>query len=219
MGLLDEFSTSQARPLPVLLLLDVSGSMRADDKIEALNAGVQELLEELRNEDDGMGAIHVGIITFGGDEARLALPFQPVGVAELGRLDAGGRTPLGGAFDLARQLLEDRDVIPSRAYRPTIALMSDGIPTDEWEDALAKLLASERASKATRMAVGVGADADRNVLVRFAEDVRRIEHASQIRDYLQFVTMTVAQQAASSDPEARGTVDAPHLPRWEDERY
>lgn len=219
MGLLDEFSTSQARPLPVLLLLDSSGSMRAEDKIEALNAGVQELLEALRSEDDGMGSIHVAIISFGGDEAQVALPLQPVADARLERLDAGGRTPLGGAFDLARELLEDRDAIPSRAYRPTIALLSDGIPTDDWEEPLSRLLSSERASKATRMAVGVGADADRNVLTRFADDVRRIEHASQIRDYLQFVTMTVAEQAASADPDTRGTVDAPHLPRWEDERY
>ena len=219
MGLLDEFSTSQARPLPVLLLLDTSGSMRADDKIEALNVGVQELLDALRNEDDGMGSIHVAVIAFGGDEARTALSLQPVGEAQLERLDAGGRTPLGSAFTLARELLEDRDAIPSRAYRPTVALLSDGIPTDEWEEPLSRLLSSERASKATRMAVGVGADADRNVLLRFADDVRRIEHAPQIRDYLQFVTMTVVEQAASADPDARGTVDAPHLPRWEDERY
>jgi uncharacterized protein YegL len=143
MGLLDEFSTSQARPLPVLLLLDASGSMRADDKIEALNAGVQELLGELRREDDGMGSIHVAIIAFGGDEARVALPLQPVAQAHVERLEAGGRTPLGGAFELAREMLEDRDAIPSRAYRPTLALLSDGIPTDDWEEPLAPALERE----------------------------------------------------------------------------
>lgn len=219
MSLLEEFSTTQARPLPVLLVLDTSGSMRADDKIEALNLGVQELLETLRREDDDLGSIHVAVITFGGDEAELVLELTPVGEAALGRLEAGGRTPLGGAFELARGLMEDRDVIPSRAYRPTIALLSDGIPTDDWEEPLERLLQSERAAKATRMAVGVGADADRNVLSRFADDVRRIEHAAQIRDYLQFVTMTVVDHASSSDPDSRGTVEAPHLPRWEDERY
>ncbi|MFL5346088.1 MAG: hypothetical protein ACJ8AT_14970 [Hyalangium sp.] len=46
-------------------------------------------------------------------------------------MPAEGRTLMGAAFELARELIEDRTRLPARAYRPTLVLVSDGIPTDE----------------------------------------------------------------------------------------
>jgi uncharacterized protein YegL len=223
LGLLEEFTTSEARPLPVVLMLDASGSMRADGKIEALNAGLAELVATLRDEDDGTGAIHIAIVTFGGDDARVDVPFSRVSeVADVQSLQAAGRTPMGGALDLVTSMIEDLDVIPSRSYRPTIALLSDGIPTDDWEPPMERLVNSERASKATRMALGIGADADRACLIKFAgsaDGVRRIDEATRIRDYLQFVSMSVIARSASQDPNAPVTVDAPMVPVWEDQQF
>jgi len=42
---LREFTASIPRPLPVLLLADVSGSMSVDGKIDALNVAVAAMLE------------------------------------------------------------------------------------------------------------------------------------------------------------------------------
>ena len=42
--------------------------------------------------------------------------------------------------------------MPSRAYRPTLVLVSDGKPNGEWEGPLRRLLTSERAAKAERFA-------------------------------------------------------------------
>lgn len=222
MGLLDDFTTSEARPLPVVLLVDTSGSMRAEGKIEALNAGLAELVETLRQEDDGTGAIHVAVIAIGGDAAELTVPLTPVEELTLPPLQASGRTPMGGAFDLATSLVEDREAIPSRSYRPTIALLSDGIATDDWEGPLKRLLGSERASKAVRIALAIGADADRSCLLRFVDKpdhLRRIDEADRIRDFLQFVSMSVMARSASQDPNADVTVDAPNVPVWQDERF
>ncbi len=44
MSKLKEFTASSARPLPVLLLADVSGSISTNGKIDALNDAVQEML-------------------------------------------------------------------------------------------------------------------------------------------------------------------------------
>jgi uncharacterized protein YegL len=218
---MEEAAPVAARALPVILLVDTSGSMQADAKIEALNQGLQELVRTLAEEDDGDGRIHVGVITFGGGEARHAVTLQPVGGISLERLEASGRTWLGGAFELASDLLEDRELLPIGSYRPLVVLLSDGIPTDAWEEPLDRLLASERGSKAARMALGVGADADRQILVRFAEDVRRIDQATQIVEYLQFVTMTVIDRGGSTSGSGAGggTVRRPNLPEWIDERY
>lgn len=222
MSLLSEFAVAEPRPLPVLLLVDTSGSMRADGKIDAVNAGLREMIETLQHEDDGLGAIQISAITIGGEEAQELLPFQKVSEAHLEPFDAGGRTPLGHAFALATQLLEDHDRIPSRAYRPTVALISDGLPTDDWEKPLVEFLESPRASKAMRFALAIGGDCDPDMLRRFTgpDGLYRADQASHIRSFLNFVTMSVADRASSDNPEQGGTVPAPgDVPKWIDERY
>lgn len=47
---------------------------------------------------------------------------------------------MGEAFDLVREMVEDRDIVSSRAYAPTVVLISDGIPTDCSEEIYSKKL-------------------------------------------------------------------------------
>ena len=94
MSLLDGYDPVASRILPVVLLLDTSGSMREDDKIEVLNDSVTEMIEELTEVDAGHGSITLSIITFGGDSAKLvtnnADRRHRVRVAEGERPDADG---------------------------------------------------------------------------------------------------------------------------------
>ena len=53
MSLLDAFEPVAPRTLPVVLLLDTSGSMKEDDKIDVLNDSVTEMIEELTEVDAG----------------------------------------------------------------------------------------------------------------------------------------------------------------------
>lgn len=120
------------------------------------------------------------------------------------RMIADGRTPLGEALELARGLLEDKNKLPNRAYRPTLILVSDGQPTDPWQEPLARLLASERASKAARLAVGIGDDADSSVLAAFLArpDARVLEarEARKIKQLFRWITMTVTMRSRSVNP-------------------
>ncbi|NCC35980.1 MAG: tellurite resistance protein TerY, partial [Chloroflexia bacterium] len=70
MSKLAEFTISAARPLPVILLADVSGSMAADGKIDALNVAVTEMIAAFAQEDSAQAEIHVAVIAFGA-EARM----------------------------------------------------------------------------------------------------------------------------------------------------
>ena len=142
MSRLKEFTTQTARPLPVVLLADVSGSMGTDGKIQALNHAVREMIEAFQDESDLRAEIHVSVITFGG-QARTHMALAPAKGATWTDLGASGGTPMGAAFELVRQLVEDRTAIPGRAYRPTIVLASDGQPTDPWPEPLKALLESE----------------------------------------------------------------------------
>ncbi|WKG04642.1 VWA domain-containing protein [Mycolicibacterium sp. HK-90] len=196
MSLLDAYEPVASRTLPVILLLDTSGSMQEDDKIDVLNDSVTEMIEELTEVDAGHGYITLSIITFGGDSAKRVTNDVPVADIEYAPLKARGRTPLGSALRIARELIEE---FPSRSFLPTVALVSDGIPTDpSWEPELDQLLASKRGQKASRFALAIGADADRELLARFSNGaVHEASEATEIRKFLQFVTMTITQATRS----------------------
>ena len=204
MSKLKEFTVSTARPLPVIILADVSGSMTANGKIDALNDAVAEMIATFAEEDDSRAEIHVGVIAFGRGGATLHKPLRPAVDTRWEPMEASGRTPMGEAFDLARSMVEDRDTIPSRAYRPTLVLVSDGVPTDDWRGPLDGLLGSERASKAMRFAMGIGADADLETLTAFlaSEEARVFEahEAREIKNFFRWVTMSVTTRSRSANP-------------------
>jgi uncharacterized protein YegL len=215
MNKLKDFTLQTARPLPVLLLADVSGSMGVDGKIQALNHSVREMLESFQDEADLRAEIHVCVITFGG-QAQVYLPLATAQNTSWTDLGASGGTPMGAAFELARLLIEDKNQVPSRAYSPTIVLVSDGQPTDQWQQPLQDLLNSERGKKAFRMALAIGADADHNVLNTFLDDpkarVYRADEARQIRQFFQLVTMSVSSRSRSANP---NSAQSPTSGNWD----
>jgi uncharacterized protein YegL len=200
---LKEFSISPARPLPVILLADISGSMKDDGKIEALNAAVAEMFSTFAEEDEGPSEIQISVITFGGSVST-HIPPTAAKSAKWIPLQASGGTPMGEAFRQVAALIENKEKLPSRAYRPVLILASDGIPTDEWRGPLKTLLDSERAKKAQRFALGIGADADKNVLREFLADpeakVFEAHEARQIRKFFRWATMSVLVRSRSIQP-------------------
>lgn len=213
MSKLKEFTTQAARPLPVIVLADVSGSMGVDGKIQSLNLAMREMLDAFKDESDLRAEIHVSVIKFGG-KADVHLPLGRASDLSWSDLGANGGTPMGAAFELARLLIEDRNTVPGRAYRPTLVLISDGQPTDEWRPHLEALLKSERGGKAFRMALAIGADADHAVLQEFLADpearVYRADEARQIRKFFQLVTMSVSARSRSANPNAAAPVVDPN---------
>ena len=203
MSTLKDFVHQTARPLPVIILADVSGSMSADGKIHALNQAMLEMVRSFATIDSTLAEVHLAVITFGG-EAKLAVPLQPAKAVAWVALPADGGTPMGDAFTLAAQLIDDPAIIPSRAYRPTVVLVSDGCPTDDWRTPLTRFTGESRASKADRMALSIGADADRSMLAQFlADSNKQVFHAAdatQIRSFFRFVTMSVSTRMTSVNP-------------------
>lgn len=205
MSSLKKFVVATPRPLPVIVLADTSGSMGENGKIEALNAAMKDMVKTFGEESRLRAEIQVGLITFGG-KAQMHLPLVAAhGVAGFSEFRAEGVTPMGAAFELARQLLEDKDRIPSRAYRPVLILLSDGQPTDDWEVHFKALRDSERAQKATRLAMAIGPDADEAMLKNFANDVEapifRAHNARDIHRFFRAVTMSVTTRTASQNPD------------------
>lgn len=216
---INDFVAKAARPLPVIILADVSGSMGVDGKIEALNQALKDMIESFAQEGRMNAEIHLGLITFG-DTVTQHLPLSPAHqIKAFSRLNASGRTPMGAAFDMVSQLLEDKELIPSRAYRPVVILVSDGIPTDDITQPLSRLESGERSQKATRLALAIGSDADLSYLKKFSNDPEaplfQANDARDIRNFFRAVTMSVSARSRSAKPNE--SVKIEYLPEDDDD--
>ena len=198
-----KFTEPKAKPVPVILLLDISGSMESEGKIHSLNDAVSDMLNVFQDTESGETEIWVSIITFGA-QVELHQPLISAGDIRWQDLSAGGMTPLGVALKMAKAMIEDKDVVPSRAYRPTVVLVSDGQPSDDWEGPLNAFVNDGRSAKCDRMAMAIGAGADEAVLGKFIEGTANVlfysENAKQLRDFFKFVTMSVTIRTKSQTP-------------------
>lgn len=218
---LSRFVAREPRALPIFVLADRSGSM-SGEKINELNLSLREMLTALNNMDDIRGKFQLSIISFGTDKesgedvAMVEQELSDLGDVELVELDPYGRTPMGAAFELVSEIIEDREIVSSRAYAPTIVLVSDGIPTDcdvndylEW-DSLRKLHSGERTSKCQRLALGIGEDADADMLKAFVNNeeipVIKTKDASGITKFFKWVTMSTVARMNSVNPDVITTV-------------
>jgi uncharacterized protein YegL len=202
---LKQFAVQKARPLPVIILADTSGSMSVEGKIEALNASIKEMIATFSEEGRRQAEIQFALVTFGGSKAEMYASLIPAHeVTDFKPMVANGATPMGGAFELVTELLEDEERIPSRAYRPALVLLSDGHPTDDWKVGFDKLCNSDRAKKATRFAMAIGSDADESMLNDFVNDdeapVFKAHQARDIHRFFKAITMSVTARSRSQQP-------------------
>ena len=202
---MNQFTYQTPKTLPVILLLDTSGSMHDNGKIATLNSAVNEMLESFKNLDSVNAAISVAIITFGGN-ANVYQALTPVSEIGTVNMTANGMTPMGGAVTLAKEMVENKEIITSRTYRPTVVLVSDGMPNDSWEAPIDSFKNDGRSSKCYRMAMGIGVGEGTNeyrVLEKFISAEERVysaDDASNIRKFFKYVTMSVTSRTRSQNP-------------------
>ncbi|WP_431963595.1 putative cobaltochelatase [Actinacidiphila sp. bgisy160] len=110
----------------VLFLVDASGSMAARQRMRAVKGAVLSLLLDAYQRRD-----KVGLITFRGAAAELALPptsSVDAGAARLERLPTGGRTPLAAGLLKAHDVLRV-ERLRDASRRPLLVVVTDGRAT------------------------------------------------------------------------------------------
>jgi uncharacterized protein YegL len=247
-----KFTAPKAKPLPVFLLLDVSGSMcevvdlenvrrtgrtfendgqtwelveGGTSKMQILNGAVRRMVDSFAAEERMETEFLVSIITFG-DRATQHLAPGAASSVSWTDMQADGCTAMGAAFSLVKRMIEDKDVIPSRAYRPTVVLVSDGQPTDVWEQPLESLITGGRSAKCFFMAMGIGENPGKQVLERFISQtpvlaevngtpvpntVFRAKDSDKMHEFFRKVTMSVTTRSKSQNPNAVPTSAEPNL--------
>lgn len=188
-----------SRPLHFFWVVDCSGSMFGE-KIGTVNNAIQSVIPDMVDAADNNPNAQLLIRTLQFSTGASWVNATPVPVEEFAwnDLEANGLTDIGKAFDmLASQL-----TIPpmtDRALPPVIVLLSDGQPTDEYEESLNKLLKLPWGKKSVRIAISIGNDADDEVLANFTgskELVLQANNASALTKMIKWASTAASMVSA-----------------------
>ncbi|MBF0554917.1 MAG: VWA domain-containing protein [Nitrospirae bacterium] len=153
------------RRQPVYLLLDTSGSM-SGEPIEAVRRGVKTLLAELRSDPCAIEAVYLSVITFDSTASQVAplrdlMNFIEPTISAFDATSASDATSLGAALSLLMNCVENEVIKSSPTqkgdFKPIVFLLTDGQPTDQWENA-ADQVKQKKISNIIAFAAGLGAD-------------------------------------------------------------
>lgn len=188
------------RRLPIFFLLDVSESM-VGDNLRQLQQGLERLIKSLRTDPHALETVHLSVIAFAG-KARTLAPLTELAMFYPPRLPIGAGTSLGAALDHLMNEIGSTVTksTPDRKgdWKPVVYLMTDGKPTDETADAIARWK-RDFANSVTLVAIGVGRQASLAALRDITDNVLQLDAASDddFRRFVDWVTMSVVAQSRS----------------------
>ena len=193
------------RPLNFIWLSDCSGSMSSDGKIQQLNTAIRNAIPDMRKvaSENPQAEVLIQSVKFSnGATWHIANP-TPVDNFEWKDLTAEGETAMGKALKLVADEMIKLEKSKTRGFPPVLVLVSDGQPTDNFEEGLKALLNTPWGTKAVRMAIAIGGDADLNVLRNFINNPEieplKANNADALHKYIKFVSTEVLK-AASTPP-------------------
>lgn len=209
MSLLDQVAPAPRKIMTLFYLVDTSGSMMGD-KLGAVNNAMQEAitvdLPDISAANDD-AEIRVAIMQFSTDCSWITPSSGPIPIGDViwNDLTPNGLTDLGAAFKELDSKLSRTGFLQSQtgAYAPVVLLVSDGGPTDDWENGLKKLKENNWFKHAIKIALAAGFDADIDVLAAFTgtrEAVITVHDKQTLKALIRKVSVRASEFQSHSKP-------------------
>lgn len=197
--------------LPIIYILDTSGSM-AGERIASVNEAMRETTDLLKDVSakNPAAELKIGILEFNSGAEWITKNAGKPGLIFMedffwNDLKAGGLTDLGSALrELDEKLSRERFLDSDVGYKvPVLIFMSDGGPTDDWEKTFNKIKSTNTWFKsATKIAVAVGDEANRDVLTKIADDnneaVIKVSDNEELKKLIRVVSVTASMIGSKS---------------------
>lgn len=190
------------KSLVIFFMIDTSASMRGT-KIGELNTVMEELIPEIRRVGEADTEVKLSVLTFSSD-VEWMYP-EPIAIEEFEwvRLKASGVTSMGAAFkELAAKMSRNSYLnSPSLSFAPVIFLMTDGYPSDDYKAGLKALESNSWYKHGLKAALGIGEEANDNVLAEFTGTPDTVVHAysgGQLAQMIKIVAVTASQIGSKS---------------------
>lgn len=137
--------------LHIILLLDTSGSMFENNKIDILNEAVNDIIKGLKQIK--ITEIYLSVITFG-DKADLYLNSVCINdINDILSFDAKGGSMIAEALKISKSIIEGKN---DNYYLPAVILISDGFFYDDWKNEFDSFINDDFISKVQRLSVSIG---------------------------------------------------------------
>lgn len=192
------------RRLPVYILIDCSESM-AGEPMDAVQKGLEAMLQKLKRDPHSLETVYLSLITFSA-RAKQIVPLTELSQFVIPpKLTIKPGTAMGAALRLLAERIRtevQRTTTEQKGdYRPIVFLLTDGQPTDAWEDATAALK-SVHPKIANIYAIGCGEDVDFHVLSEVTDIAYHMKDVSSDMISKFFVWMSASVQAVSQGADA-----------------
>ncbi|WP_291151780.1 vWA domain-containing protein [Flavobacterium sp. UBA7680] len=201
------------RRLPVYLLLDTSGSM-SGEPIEAVKNGVQVMISSLRQNPQAIETAFISVITFD-TSAQQIIPLTDLASFQMVDIKATGVTALGDALKLVSSKI-DNEVAKTTAeqkgdWKPLVFIMTDGIPTDDWQSGLNEF---KQRKTAFTVACAAGSGADTGILKQITDNVVSLDTAdsASISKFFLWVTASIGVSSTRVEDSGKEVTGLNELP-------
>jgi uncharacterized protein YegL len=189
------------------------------EPIEQVKNGVQMLVSALRQDPYALETAYLSVITFD-NSAQQVVPLTELTAFQCPSLQASGVTGLGAALTLvaerASQEVDKTTQSTKGDWKPMVFLMTDGVPTDDWEKGLNRFR-QERWAIVVGCAIGKGDNSVNKILMQICgEAVFQLDTADSgaISAFFKWVSASIStgSQKVESNAQVTSLTELPPPP-------
>jgi uncharacterized protein YegL len=191
------------------------------EPIEAVKNGVQTMASALRQDPYALETAYLSIITFNSTANQL-VPLTELTSFQTPLLDASGTTSFGAALTLianiAQTEVKKTTTEAKGDWKPIVFIMTDGMPTDDWQKGLADF---QKQKWGMVVACAAGQAVDTSILKQITEVVVQLDTAdsASFKAFFKWVSSSISTQSSriidgvvSSDDNMAGLNELPPPP-------